>query len=149
MKLIILILIISSFLQSTTIAFNLCLVILISQSLVVNSKYNLIIAFSIGLLLSYLLTINIGFYALIFLAVVKLVQLFKFSAFTDNAPASLIITAIFSYLVATAEQYLLNQTLNLNKIIIESVLSLPIYLFIKIWEERFVVKSAIRLKIRD
>lgn len=148
MKLFLVILILAAFLQTTFIPFNLCLILLICRSFVSSENQNLVIALLIGIFLSLLTSQNIGFWALIFLSVVKLTQLTKIFPITNNFLTILPTTLFMVTLVSFLENLFHQQSLNFLKIIFETFLSLPFYLSIRFWEERFIVDPEIKLKIK-
>lgn len=149
MRLFIVLLVLSAFVQSAFLPINLCLVLIISRSFVEERSSNLIASFLCGIFLGLLTVTNIGFWALTFLAVSKIVHILRNLPLTNSprliAPIALVIIIAVSFL----EQVFLGQKMNVLKIGFETLLTIPVYIFIRFWEERFVVKSPTRLKIRN
>lgn len=110
---------------------------------------NLAATFLAGIFLGLLTAANIGFWALTFLAVSKVVHILRSLPLTQSpklvAPLSLLVIASVAFL----ENIFLGQKINMIKIIIETLLTIPAYIFIRFWEERFEVKSQVKLKIRN
>lgn len=147
MRIFLLFLTLAAFLQSSFLGVNLVLLLIAARSLILKDQDNYLIAFISGIILGILLTQNLGFWALVFLLVVKLIQLIKELPFTSNIvtvlPIGFLVVLISSFL----EQLFFKQSINFTKIIIETLVFLPIYILIKIWEERFVVKPVFKLKL--
>lgn len=148
MRLFIFLLLLSAFLQTSFLQINLCLILLISRSFAYEESENYYAALFGGLLLGFLSTANLGFWPIVFLLVVKLAHLIRRLPITANfltvIPASLLIILVSSYV----ESLSYKTTINFVLIVLEAVLALPIYLLIRYWEERFVVKPELKLKIR-
>lgn len=148
MKTLIIILTALSFLQSTFIFLDLVLIILILRSYIVLDKSNFYLAFGFGLLLSHLNFTPLGFQSLIFLLIVGATHLISKSPFSSNLFTIIPITFVFLSLNNVALSLLLHQSIQISlKILLESLFSLPIYIFFRMWEERFVVKPGIKLKL--
>lgn len=148
MKLFILLIAIAGFIQSSIWNIDLVLVLVISRALLSNKRSTYLTAFLAGIFLSLLTAKNIGFYAIIFVFYVKLLQLIKHLPFSTHLLTIIPVAAILFTTTAYLEQLLLGQSLNLNKIITEVIITLPIYLFVSFWEDRFFNNKDIRLKIR-
>lgn len=148
MKTLIGILIISSFIQTTTVPINLVLIILISRALIRPEKNNLLLAFSFGLLISHLKLQLIGFDSLIYLLLVQITQTLAKSRISAHPFFIFPLILIYSLVVITAQSFLLAQSTRLiPQIFLDSLASLPIFYLIKIWEERFRVRNEIRLRL--
>lgn len=149
MRLFIVLLVLSAFIQSAFLPINLCLILIISRSFVEERSSNLIASFLAGIFLGLLTATNIGFWAIIFLAASKIIHIFKSLPLTQSpklvAPLSLLVIVGVSLI----EQIFLGQKINIVKIIIETLLTVPVYIFIRFWEERFIVHSTNKLKIRN
>lgn len=146
MKTLIIILIIASFLQTTIVPVDLVLLILICRSFVTNEKSNLYLAFAFGLLVSHLNLTGLGFQSLLYLAAVSITQILSKLRLAGNPLLIVPISLTFLFL---------DQIFNFNlltvwaivKIILFSFLSLPVFYLVRLWEERFVVRKEIKLKI--
>lgn len=148
MKTLIVILIIAAFLQSSILSMNLVLIIFICRSFQRISKSNLYLAFGFGLLISHLNLTTLGFDSLIFIICVQLTQVFSKARFTRNSllivPISLVLL-IFSQVIASV---FLHQSLNLfPKVLFETLISLPLFYALRLWEERFIARGDIKLKV--
>lgn len=148
MKTLIIILIISSFIQTTIIPLDLVLIILISRSYIKSSAANLYLALGFGLLISHLNLNNLGMDSLTYILAVQITQVLSKTRLTGNSLLIFPITFIllsFSHLVSSL---ILHQSVNLfPKVLIESLISLPIFYGIRLWEERFIVRKEIKLKV--
>ncbi len=149
MKSLFFILTIAAFLQTTFLPINLVLIIIICRSVAYNETSNYYYAFFAGIILGLLSAHNLGFFGLVFLIIVKLAHIIRKLPITTNIFTIIIITFALTYLTALMELFFLKISLNLQKIIIESLISLPVFVLIRIWEERFIVRSDIKLKIRE
>ncbi|MBI3486002.1 hypothetical protein HY025_03585 [Candidatus Daviesbacteria bacterium] len=147
MKLFILILVLAIFLQTTLTPIDLCLMLLICRSFIVDEKINYYLAFFNGIFLGVLTSQNLGFFALFFLITVKLISLIKKTALTANFLSILPVAFLILLTQSFLEKFFFNQTINFNKIYVEVILILPIYLLVRFWEERFIVRPGIKLKI--
>lgn len=147
MRLFIFTLILASFIQTAFLEIPLCLTMLICRSFVTEEKQNYYLAFFSGLLLGLLSTQNIGFWPLIFLVIVKLTHLIRKLPFTANFLSIVPITFILLTLALYSESLISNSKIIFGNIYLSTILSLPIFLMIKFWEERFTVKPGIKLKI--
>lgn len=142
-----LILLLISFLQVTIIPLELILLILISRSFIVEEKFNFWLAFLIGLVLSLLTGYPLGFLSLLYLFVVKLTSLIKKLTFTNNWFSILPITLFFLIMEQGIKKINYGINWNLQTLIIETILILPVYLIVRFWEERFIPQKEIRLKV--
>ncbi len=147
MKTFLLFLLFFAFLQSAFLPIDMVLVLLIARSLVIEDRENLFLAFFGGLLLSFLTQVNLGYYPLIFILIVKLAGLFKklpvsFNPFMVFGSGTLLII-----LVALINSFFISQQLEVYPHLIEVILVLPVYYLIKFWEERFVIKSHTKLRV--
>lgn len=148
MKTLIAILIIASFLQNTILPVNLVLIVLICRSLVRVDKTNLYLAFGFGLLNSYLSVTVLGLESLLFLGIVQAVQMLSRSRFASSAFLIIPLCIFFlslNYLVLSLTTH--NSVVLFPRILWEGLISLPIYYLIKLWEERFVVRKELKLKV--
>lgn len=147
MRILFFILLLISFLQTTILPVNLLLLILVIRSFMVRGKENLYLAFIFGMLISHLQFAPWGFYCLFYLVSVQGASLWS------KFPISSHILVIFSYSIVIlilnqfATSLVLKSSFNLHQVLIEALIFLPIYLLIRIWEERFTVKPDIVLKI--
>lgn len=149
MKLFLFSLFLAAFLQTTLVGLNLSLIVILSRCVIISEKKNFYVAFFAGGLLGLLSSQNLGFWSLIFLMIVCMIHLLKKMSLTFNfktiIPLAFLIVSITSFF----EYLIFGQSLNFSKIFFESIFSLPAYLTFKFWEERFIVKPAIKLKIKN
>lgn len=148
MKTLITVLIICSFLQSTIIHLDLVLIILICRSYIKSDRANLFLAFSFGLFNAHLNLNTLGVTSILYLILVQITQMLSKSRLAGNfvliIPLSLILLSINDVVFS----FLNHQSLHLfPKVILESLLSLPILYLARLWEERFIVRKEIKLKV--
>lgn len=148
MRALIFVLILLSFFQATFLPLNLVLLIISLRAYIKVDKTNLYLAFFLGLLVSLLLQDTLGIYCLIFLISITIAHLTTKSPFSRHnltvLPLSLLILLMNYIIVAVFKGQFY---LPIQNLIIETFLSLPIYIVLRTWEERFVVKQEIKLKI--
>ena len=148
MKILILTLIIISFIQTTILSLNLVLIVLVARSLIRPQKNNLILAFWFGLLVSHLSLQTLGFHSLIYLILVQTTQILSKSRISANPLLIMPLTAVSSTISLAAVSLLSHQSIQLvPAVFIESLLSLPIFYAVRLWEERFVVRKEIKLRV--
>lgn len=149
MKTLIIILIILSLLQATVIPLNLVLIVLVLRAFIVVEKENLILAFVFGLLMSHLLTTPLGLLSILYVFSVQVAQILKKSPILRSPlivfPLILIILILNELLLALTLKTSINIWPNA---VLEALVSLPVFLLLSLWEERFIAKSDIKLKIR-
>lgn len=149
MRLIIFLAILAIFAQTTFLPLNLALIIILTRTLVVDEPSNYYLAFFAGILLGLQSLTNLGFYPLVFVILVKAINLFKKSPFSNNLLLIIPISFLAFISMSFLEKIFLNTEINFQKIALEMILSIPIYIFIRFWEERFVVKPNIKLRIKN
>jgi len=142
MKTLIGVLIFIALLQTSVLPLNIVLIILICRSYLRTDKANLFLAFAFGLLLSYLNLNLMGFLSFVYLIIIQATQILSKTRLAGNS--LLIVPLVF---IALSINDLLLRDFNLTKIILESIFSLPIFYIVRIWEERFIVRKEIRLKV--
>lgn len=138
MKTLIFVFILILFLQTTVLQVNLFLSVLILRSFLRPEKQNLLLAFSLGLLLSFLNNSPLGLYSLLLLSLSEAAQIIAKSRLGEH-----ILIAIGLVIVSQIIFNLFKPT----NIIIEILFAIPLYFLVKFWEERFIIKSEIKLKI--
>lgn len=148
MKTLIIILIITSFIQSSILPLDLILLVLISRSLLRPDRTNLFLAFGFGLLTSHLNLTPLGFDSLIYLVIVEVLCGLSKSRLSPNFYLIIPISLGSLFLHQQIISLLTHTTFHFfPKIFIEGFLSLPIFFLIKIWEERFIVRHEIKLRV--
>lgn len=149
MRLFIILILLSAFIQTSFLPINLCLILILSRSLVSYKRSNYILGTVSGIILGVLNGQNIGFWALVFLIVSAIIHSTKKLPFSFTYITVIPIAFLASLMVSFLEKTFFGQTINFVKVFIEAFLTLPAYIFIKFWEERFVVRTDIKLKISN
>ncbi|EKD91249.1 MAG: hypothetical protein ACD_30C00036G0003 [uncultured bacterium] len=149
MKTFLFILTLAALFQTTFLPVNLCLIIIITRSLAYEEPLNYYLALYAGIILGILSSTNLGIYGIIFLANVKLAHLLRKLPVTANVFTVVVISFVLFLLTAFLEMIFLKNSINIQKILIESAISLPMFIIIRIWEERFIVRPNVKLKIRE
>ncbi|MBI2039821.1 hypothetical protein HYT18_01990 [Candidatus Microgenomates bacterium] len=148
MKTLIAILILASFLQSTILPINLVLIILICRAYIKAEKSNLYLAFTFGLFISHLNLDPLGLQSVVYLLIVQITQGLSRSPFATNyltiVPISFILLSLNKATVWLITQHSFEL---MPQVLLESLLSLPILYLVRIWEERFVARKDIKLKV--
>ena len=149
MKLFILLIIISLFLQSSFVPVNLVLILIISRALVTEDISNYYASFFAGIFLGILSVSNIGYWPITLLIIVKAVYLSKKLPLSKNILSAVITAFILILLSDFLQSKFLSQNFQILKTISEALLTVPFYYLFKFWEDRFIVKPEVRLKIRS
>ena len=136
-----------SFLQGTILPIDLVVVVLICRSFLSFDRTNLWLAFSFGLLLALLQSYTLGNISLIYLLIVTMVYLFKKTDFATWEVSLLPVSLILLLFNKFALSLFTRSTINLKLVAVEMIFILPVYLAVKIWEERFIPRKDIRLKV--
>lgn len=144
----ILILVLLSFLQSALSFFQIILLALIARSFLVSDRKNYWLAFGLGLLLTLLTDIKLGSLSVVYILTVVLVYFVKERSVGSHWWVLLPVTMLMLGVDSLIKMMLLGSSLDIFPILWQTVLILPVYFCLKIWEERFVVKKEIRLKVR-
>lgn len=147
MRTLIIILIAATFLQATILSVNLVLIILICRSFIRSGKSNLYLAFAFGLFLSLLTLSPIGLQSLIFLLLVQILMSISKSRLSENPLWTIPICLLAILVNQITISLFTHQALILIPKIYEAFLALPIFYLVRFWEERFIVKRDIRLRV--
>lgn len=147
MKVFLLFIVLFAFLQSAVITLNLVLVILAARSLVLSDRSNLIIAFFGGLMLSFLTQTNLGYWPLVLILIVKLGELLRRLPVSFNILTVFVAGSLQVLVVVLLNKLFLGDRIEIYPHLLEAILVVPSYYLIKMWEERFVAKSAIKLRV--
>jgi len=147
MKFLLVLLIFLSFLQGAFSSLELVILILISRSFIVEERTNYYWAFFLGLLLSLLLNQPLGILSLIYLVAIKITYIIKRTSISGHWLVILPISLILVLAIELASVVIFKSSFSIWSIIFQSLLSLPIYLILRVWEERFIPKKEIRLKV--
>lgn len=147
MKIFFLVLILLAFLQSAFLPLNLVLVLLIARSLAIEDKSNLILAFGSGLVLSFLTQVNLGYWPVVLILAVKLTIMIRKIPVSFN-PAVIILSGIIVIsIVAVINNFFIGEDIQVLYRVFEAILVLPAFYLTRAWEERFVVKGTIKLRV--
>lgn len=147
MRLTIFILTLAAFLQTTIVPMNLVLILLICRSFLSTKKSNLFLAFIFGLLVDYLTLNTLGFQSIIFLVLIQITQIISKTRFSVHSLLIVPLAFLLLFVNALMLSFANNQSVQiLPKILMESMLSLPIFYLIRFWSGRFVVQRDIKLK---
>lgn len=147
MKTLIIILIFAAFLQTTILAIDLVLLILICRAYIKSGQENLYLAFAFGLLISHLNLTGLGSESLTYLIIIMAVQILSRLNLAGNSWLIIPISLIFLSLNQLINLSFNQETLGFTKVIYASLLSLPVLYLIRLWEERFIVQKEIKLKM--
>ena len=141
MKTLLLLITLFAFLQSAFLPVNLVLVLIVARSLIIDDRDNLFLAFFGGLILSFLTQVNLGYYPLVFILIVKMAGLLKKLPVSFHTLTILFCGALLLSSGAVLNSIFAGIDLEFTTLLIESILVIPAYFLIRIWEERFIVKS--------
>lgn len=147
MKTLIIVLIIVAFLQTTIFPLDLVLLILICRAYIKPDKANLYLSLGLGLLISQLDLSLLGLHSVVYLALITLTSSLSKSPLARNSLLIIPISLVLLFLNQMTISFAAHQTPELAKVIFESLLALPILYFIRLWEERFIVRKDIKLKV--
>ncbi len=147
MNVLIIVLISASLVQATILPIDLVLIILICRSYLKFDKASLFLAFAFGLINDHLNLTTLGLTSLAYLITVAIVGGLSKSRLAGNSLLIIPLTFILLLVNQTALSPFTDQQLNLLKIFLESLISLPVYYLVKLWEERFIVRKEIKLKV--
>lgn len=149
MRTLIVVLIILAFLESAILNIDLVLMVLILRAFVKEEKGNLYLALGFGLFLAHLKFQNLGLVPFIYLVLVQLSHILSKSRLSNNhwvvLPITLVMLVIQDIIFSVINHFSIQIW---PKTLIEAILVIPVYLIIRFWEERFVIKPEIKLKIR-
>lgn len=149
MKTLITILIILAFLQTTILPINFVLIILICRTFIRNDKSNLYLAFAFGLLLSHLNLVLVGSLSISYLILIFLAQVLSISRSINN----IFFLLPFGIIALLVDRFIINLLLNISfsfsiSLFFSFLIVIPIFFMLKLWEERFIVRKDIKLKMR-
>ena len=148
MKVLIIILTIAVFLQTTILPFDLVMLVLVLRAYLDSSKSNLYLAFFFGLLISHLNATPLGLQSVVYILLVQAASFLGKLPVASNILTVILLAVFSSTFNSIAVCLITGSSLQLfPKVLIESMIALPLYLVVRFWEERFTVKPEIRLKI--
>lgn len=136
-----------SFIQTAFTAYDLVFLVLIVRSFIVEDASNYYLAFGVGLLTSLLSGLPLGSLSLIYLLGVALGGM----ASRTKVSSQTIVLLPLSLVVIIIEQLIkglyLHFSIDWFTAIINTLLIWPIYLLLIFWEERFIPRKDIKLKL--
>ena len=142
-------LILFCFLQEAFLPFNLVLLVLVSRAFVVSEKENYYLAFAFGLLLSFLAGFSLGVLSITYLSLVFVIHMFRRIQFVTHPVIVIPIAAVSLFLDSTIRSLFISSSLNLMSFITQIILIIPVYFATLFWEERFIPKKDIKLKVKS
>lgn len=139
----------AALIQTAVLPLNLCLILLIVRSLSLVDRSNFYLAFFGGIILGVLSSTNIGFWPLTFLTAVVLCQTIKKIPVLSNL-FFISLTAVSLILFTSFLQFLVyRQNIDIKIVFFEILLLVPGFFLIRFWEDRFVVKTGIKLRLKQ
>lgn len=141
------VLILLSFLQEAFLPFNLVLLVLVARAFVVTEKENYYLAFIFGLVLSFLAGYPLGSLSIIYLMIVLIINIFRKFQFVRHPLIVIPVAGVALLSDQLARSLMLSSNIDLGQIPIQIILSIPIYFAVLLWEERFIVRKDIKLKV--
>lgn len=148
MKVTILILVLAAFIQATLLPVDLVLLILILRTYITKEKSNLFLAFGMGILVSHLSFSPLGVQSTIYLIIVQLTQGYARLHYWNTVLTLVPFIFILLLVDSLTMFFVTKQSINIwPELIVEGLLSLPLYFILRFWEERFIVRHDIKLKV--
>lgn len=141
------VLVLLSFLQEAFLPFNIVLLVLVSRAFVVDEKKNYYLAFIFGLVLSFLAGYPLGSLSIIYLIIILTIHIFRRFQFVTHPLIVIPVTGVSLFADQLARSLMLGSNLDVRQILIQMVLVIPIYFAVLLWEERFIVRKDIKLKV--
>lgn len=135
------------FIQSSLLPFDLIIIVIIVRSFLFHAKSNYYLALLLGLIVSLSSGQPLGVMSVIYLLVVHLVHWIRQATFASHWSFSLPITLFVLVIYYLINQFLFGVSLNYWNIPIQLIFVVPLYLLIGFWEERFVGRSVIKLRL--
>lgn len=145
----IIILILFCFLEEAFLPLNLVLLILVSRTFITPEKENYYLAFFAGLLLSFLAGYPLGILSMSYLIIILMISIFRKFQFTTHLLVIIPVAACALIIDGLTKSVILTSSINFWFLIFESLLIIPIYFLVLFWEERFIIRKEIRLKVKE
>lgn len=149
MKTLLLLTTLFAFLQSAFLPVNLVLSLVAARAIIIDDKSNLYLAFFGGLILSFLMQVNLGYYPLLFILIVKMGALIKKLPVSFNLLTITVSAAVLIITAGALNAILIKEQFDLKLIFTEIVTTLLFYYSIKFWEERFSASTHTKLKLNS
>ena len=147
MKTLTIVLILLAFIQTTIIPVDLVLMVILLRAYIKVEKTNLYLAFILGLLVAYLQQLPLGVFSLLYLVLTQLTHLFSKLPVSKNFFSVVPLICILLSSNELVSLLFAGRSPDWFRILWGSLLALPLYFVLKIWEERFVVRPEIKLKV--
>ncbi len=147
MKYLVILLILLTFLQTTVLPVNIVLLVVLCRSFLVDDKQNFYLAFGFGVLISLLTNQPIGVLSLIFLSLVGLVYILKSSPILTTFISVFVSVTFLMALFKLLDYLIYKQPFSWMNFLAVVILIPPVYILLQLWEERFIVKTGIKLKL--
>ncbi len=141
------ILLLISFLESTLLPINLVLLILMARTFVAGEKNNYYLAFIFGFTVSLFWGYQLGSLSIVYLISVYVVKIVKKMDFSSHWLSILPLLSILLFADKLVMSQFFRSSINWLILIVEILLVIPIYFIVRFWEERFIPKKEIKLKI--
>lgn len=136
-----------AFVQAALLPVNLVLIILLTKSLISADIEDLYLAFGLGLLLALLLGQPLGLLSLLYISLVTMGRLTRKTRFASYWAAVCLLVGLLVILDHLLEGILFSQSFNVQVLMGELILVVPVYFIVRVLDERFVPQKEIRLKI--
>lgn len=143
----IIVLIFIAFLQTSVLSFDLILIIILTRAFLRVDKSNLLLSFTLGLLTSILGNLPLGVNSAIYLILTYSMQLITTTKLVKNIYTFTVLIFVLAFLHNFLIWWWLGQSIWWVNILIETMVALPTFVILRFWEERFVVKKEIKLKV--
>lgn len=147
----IIILLAAGLLQGGILPFNLVLIIILARSFAVRTSTNLYLAFALGLWVAFLTGSPLGGLSFLYLVLVFLIQVISdihlFAHWSGIIPVSFVLLSVSQVVTGMLSGASLLSSFNLWPVVVEAILVLPAYIAVCFWEERFMPRAEMRLKI--
>lgn len=147
MKTLTIILIIASFLQTTILPIDLVLLILVCRAYIRPERVNLYLGFAFGLLNSHLNLTGLGIQSLVYLFSVQATDSVSKLRLAGNPLLVIPVALVFLSLNQLINSLISRSALDFSRVFLASILSLPVLYLVRLWEERFIVRKEIKLKV--
>jgi hypothetical protein len=147
MKLFIFIFFLLTLLQTSFVPLNLCLILLICRSYASHQRSNYYLALAGGLYLGILSAANLGFWPIVMLMVVLLMHIIRLLPITARYLTVIPVTLVVVLAVSWIENFFLKTPLIWWYPVISAMIALPVYIVVREWEDRFVAKPGIKLRV--
>lgn len=141
----------AAFLQGALLPFSLTFMILICRTFVTYERVNYSLAFWFGLLVALLLGLPLGSLSLFYLLCLVLISFIRRTQFASSwvamLPLAVFLLALNQVTVGVLSGSGMANLLRWQSLLPEVIFILPVYFSVRFWEERFIPRKEIRLKM--